>query len=105
MGRRRVRQQLGADLGPQMARDAEAAHVGHRAGAQPSRDPANLHHVEHYVVGGPRVDRVTEISDAPPVLARLYRCSDLARYRGMPGIIVRQCWLLDPFESFAVEDP
>ena len=97
------REQLRADLGPQMVGDAQTARGGDGAGAKPAGDAADLHHVRHHIVRSVRIDRVLEVERAPPVLAALDRGPRLSRDLRVTCVVVRERRLLDPGEVELVE--
>ena len=50
------------------------------------------------------VHRMLQVERAPPVLAALDRRLRLARDQRVSRIVVRKGWLLDPRQSFVIED-
>src|SRR6266849_7087271 len=64
-------EQMGAELGEDMARHRETSRFGERGGTQPATHPADLHHIEHNVVGSMGRDTPGHVVRPPPVLPKL----------------------------------
>src|SRR5579884_1094836 len=96
-------QQMDADLWKNMTGERESGGGRQRAPTQPACHATDLHHIRHHQIRGPGGEAFGHIRQSPPVLAELNERSRLLTKMCVSSIIVSACWLLEPDESFLIQ--